>query len=405
MEIYSAPLSKYRMLLRFACLVLLCLGAPAQDQADAWREEEVGVGVLWRARHFKDLYGGPQMVNVLEIDPLFARLKPAAAQGSLTRTSTLGTRSRAIAAVNGGFFSVGKGAVHHIGLLKIDGRVVAPNDRRRSVLGINADGKPCLRKLPQTDDWKEVTDALAAGPMLLESGRSVVADRDEGFGDSMYARHPRTAVGITAKGKILLVTVDGRTSGSRGVTLEELAKLMQTLGCTHAMNLDGGGSTTMWVRGKPHAGVVNFPCDNKKFDHEGERAVANALLVLARDVEIVDAPALDPGGAWKTIAAGRAVVGADYAVGSGTARWKLSLSLDGTYEVHLNVPEADRLSPKARARVVADGQEVAAYDVPLRASRGKWVRLGEFAFIPGKDWQFELTGIDLAADAIKLIQK
>lgn len=393
------------MLLRFACLVLLCLGALAQDQADAWREEEVGVGVVWRARHFKSLYGGPQMVNVLEIDPALARVKPVAAQASLTRTSTLGSRSRAVAAVNGGFFAIGKGGLSHIGLLKIDGKVVAPNDRLRSVFGIDAKGKPHIKKLRESDDWKEVTDAMGAGPMLLESGKNVVAKRDEGFGDNMYARHPRTAVGITSKGKIVLVTVDGRTGESKGVTLDDLAKLMQTLGCTHAMNLDGGGSTTMWVRGKAHAGVVNYPSDNKKFDHEGERAVANALLVLARDVEIVDAPAVDPSGKWKTVAAHRAVVGRDYAVGSGTAKWKLSLSLDGTYEVHLNVPEADRLAAKARARVVAGGREVAGYDVPLRASRGKWAKLGEFVFTPGKDWELELTGVDLAADAIKLVQK
>jgi len=46
------------------------------------------------------------------------------------------------------------------------------------------------------------------------------------------------------------------------------------------VTLDGGGSTTMWIQGKPFKGVVNMPCDNKKFDHEGERAVSDIIVIL-----------------------------------------------------------------------------------------------------------------------------
>ena len=59
------------------------------------------------------------------------------------------------------------------------------------------------------------------------------------------------------------------------MTLNEVAELMQLLRCKDAVNLDGGGSTTMWISGKPFNGVVNMPRDNKKFDHEGERAVSD----------------------------------------------------------------------------------------------------------------------------------
>jgi len=63
------------------------------------------------------------------------------------------------------------------------------------------------------------------------------------------------------------------------MTLSELSELMLLLRCRDAVNLDGGGSTTMWINGKPFNGIVNMPCDNKKFDHEGERAVSDILVI------------------------------------------------------------------------------------------------------------------------------
>jgi exopolysaccharide biosynthesis protein len=54
---------------------------------------------------------------------------------------------------------------------------------------------------------------------------------------------------------------------------------MILLHCRDAVNLDGGGSTTMWINGKPFSGVVNMPCDNKTFDHSGERSVSDILII------------------------------------------------------------------------------------------------------------------------------
>jgi exopolysaccharide biosynthesis protein len=87
-------------------------------------------------------------------------------------------------------------------------------------------------------------------------------------------RHPRTAIGWRADGHLVLVTVDGRQpQKSVGMTIEELAKLMIELGCVEAMNLDGGGSTTMVIRNK----IANNPSDAA-----GERPVSDALLVFTR---------------------------------------------------------------------------------------------------------------------------
>ena len=125
-----------------------------------------------------------------------------------------------------------------------------------------------------------VPHALVGGfGELLARGRDVsaLADAREGTRASFsVARHPRTAVGTADGGRVVyLVTVDGRgAGGSVGMSLAELALLMRRLGATDAANLDGGGSTTMWVRG---SGVTNVPSDPT-----GERTIANALLVVPR---------------------------------------------------------------------------------------------------------------------------
>ncbi|MBI3910109.1 MAG: phosphodiester glycosidase family protein [Armatimonadetes bacterium] len=115
-------------------------------------------------------------------------------------------------------------------------------------------------------------EVIGGGPRLVRSRRVSVED-EEGILLPAFAarRHPRTAVGYRDN-TLFLVTVDGRQPGySDGMTLEELARLMVELGCQEALNLDGGGSTTMWVRGA----VRNRPSDGR------ERAVANGLAIFS----------------------------------------------------------------------------------------------------------------------------
>ncbi len=108
-----------------------------------------------------------------------------------------------------------------------------------------------------------VNCATGGGPELLRNGK-IIPPATPGT-----PRHPRTAVGFGDE-EIVLVTVDGRQPGwSMGMTTYELARLMKELGCTHALNLDGGGSTTAWVRGE----VVNRPSDGRR------RRIANSLLI------------------------------------------------------------------------------------------------------------------------------
>jgi len=130
-------------------------------------------------------------------------------------------------------------------------------------------------------DLAQQTLVVGGGPRLLRAGHVAVTAKAEGFappqapafyGTFVAARQPRTLAGVRADGKLLLVTVDGRRPGwSTGMTLPEAARLMRSLGARDAVNLDGGGSTTMTVRGE----VVNRPSDRT-----GERPVSDGVYAL-----------------------------------------------------------------------------------------------------------------------------
>lgn len=119
----------------------------------------------------------------------------------------------------------------------------------------------------------EASAVVSGFPLLLERGRDVVGDLPRERPSFAGVRHPRTAVGVSGDGsRVWIVVVDGRQGAySAGMTLPELAELLRALGAEDAVNLDGGGSSAMVLAGK----VASRPSDA-----EGERAVANALLVV-----------------------------------------------------------------------------------------------------------------------------
>lgn len=118
-------------------------------------------------------------------------------------------------------------------------------------------------------------EAVGGHPVLLRRG-AVTVDVDTAGNESFRGVNPRTAVGVGADGSIILVTVDGRQPGhSEGTTLRETAELLRALGAVDALNLDGGGSTTMVVRGP--GGRLRVT--NRPSDAAGERPVGNALAL------------------------------------------------------------------------------------------------------------------------------
>lgn len=103
-------------------------------------------------------------------------------------------------------------------------------------------------------DWKGVKHIISGGPYLVKNGEVFVDMTAQKLG-AIGGRNPRTAIGYTADNNLVLVAVDGREGSSIGMTLNELARFMQSIGCVGAINLDGGGSTVMYVNGS----VVNHP--------------------------------------------------------------------------------------------------------------------------------------------------
>ena len=156
------------------------------------------------------------------------------------------------------------------GALALNGGIVisaAPATDEATQLLTLTTGTPM--RLHWTLGWPNVFDAVGGSPMLLRDGSATPIC-------GYCARQPRTAVGVTGDGRILLVVVDGRSRRSIGVTLGQLRDIMRDLGAVTALNLDGGGSSEMVVDGE----VVNDPSDGH------ERHITNAILVL---------PGADPG--------------------------------------------------------------------------------------------------------------
>lgn len=119
------------------------------------------------------------------------------------------------------------------------------------------------------EDWNDVKYAVSGGPYLIKEGK-VFIDRQRFSKSFSSMKAPRTAVGYTKSGNLVLITVDGRQKGANGATLPELAKLMSEHGAYNAMNLDGGSSTQMVYKGK----VVNSPTTR------GGNRVTNALVIV-----------------------------------------------------------------------------------------------------------------------------
>jgi exopolysaccharide biosynthesis protein len=127
-----------------------------------------------------------------------------------------------------------------------------------------------------TPDLKGIKTAIGGGPAILKEGKPIaLKPATQGAANfserSKYERHPRSAIGWSPT-HIYLVTVDGRQPGlSVGMKLAELAEFMAGLGCTDAMNFDGGKSAQMWMSGQ----IMNSPC-------QGEDTIANSLLLLRK---------------------------------------------------------------------------------------------------------------------------
>lgn len=249
-----------------------------------WKIESPQKGIIHKYVSIPQLYQVPQSISLIEIDPGAGLKVGVTVSDKMRETSRMASEQGAIAAINGSYFDMKRG--NSVCFLKVDRQVVDTTtlgEFARRVTGAVSIRKGKMKII----SWNRQIEkqykgkkgiVLASGPLMLKDGR--YCDWSLCEKDFIRTKHPRSAVALTKDGKILFITVDGRfPKHAGGVSIPELAHLIRILGGRDAINLDGGGSTTLWLSGAPDNGIVNYPCDNKRFDHRGERTVPNILYI------------------------------------------------------------------------------------------------------------------------------
>lgn len=252
-----------------------------------WEKQKIASGLKLKTFRFeKNLFKSSQNLSILEVrqrrnlifDIAYDTIK-------LITTSDLGKKAGAIAALNGTFFDMKNGG--SVDYIRVAGKTIHQNRlgkdgeraiHQKSALVFN-NGNMSIAQWNEKPDWENSIDAnaiMVSGPLLIKNQVEEKLDTANSFNKT---RHPRTAVAITKNKRVLLITIDGRSKNAEGLSLFELRKLLRWLNVKDAINLDGGGSSTLWINNYNTNGVVNFPSDNKKWDHEGQRKVANAIVL------------------------------------------------------------------------------------------------------------------------------
>lgn len=267
-----------------------------------WTIDSISPGLI---RYEYDTYYRPyqsqQIVNVLEIDisnPKYNfQVKYASPSDSL---SSVAIKANAIAGINGSY-ELDATFVRTENILR--SQVVLPSSHLRfwkheGAFFYNETSKVAAIEYGTNSSYfnSSFPNVLSGAPMLIDDfspvGETFVGDISginlnsldyEDYRRHQGVRHPRTAVALTEGNKLLLIVVDGRrTNYCEGMSAKELTQfLVRYFNPKHALNIDGGGSSTMYIKGSSESstGVVNYPTDNGKFDHYGQRSVRTFILV------------------------------------------------------------------------------------------------------------------------------
>lgn len=283
----------------FICLAF-CLYAEAGNikkdslafvNAD-WNVTELEHGA--KAMHAKmQMFDSQQSISIIKYPAKRFRTKLINSPGDQAdKTSAIGMREGAVAAVNGGYFDMAQllpcvyfrtgdevyGQTSPSEAFRVNG-VVGTRDKRGGKVRIASCNPSEYEEI--AGKWHSV---MASGPMLVDEGEILVPEFTEtdenGKGIDAFndRRHPRSVIGYDDKGNVFLVVIDGRHPGKGdGASIYETALICRFLGMKDAINLDGGGSSSLWSR---ELGVLSHPSDNKTFDHEGERTVPDIIGIF-----------------------------------------------------------------------------------------------------------------------------
>jgi exopolysaccharide biosynthesis protein len=247
-----------------------------------WETQRITSGVKLKQHQFSQLFWGSKYVNILEIkNKKKLKFSFDYEPHELILPSDFAKRKDALAAINGTFFDTKNGG--SVAFLKVKNQVINQSiELKNGKRALFADagvvinkGKIGIVNWNGEDGWEQKLsdeNVMLSGPLVVYHHQIMPIDTADAFNKT---KHPRSLL-VISKRKIYFIAVDGRNEFAGGMSMTELAKISMWLNADAALNLDGGGSTGLYVK---DLGVVNHPSDNKKFDHEGERKVANVILL------------------------------------------------------------------------------------------------------------------------------
>ena len=247
-------------------------------------------------------FGAQQFVNIISLDLNCKDYElEFVAIDRLDSLSSVAMRHDAVVAINGTY-------EWDASFVKVDGKafseITLPADHLRYWKHEGAvayDGKKIEIGYGDKSSYakSKMPNMLSSSPMLIDNykqvGATFVGDisklnisklPSEDYRRHQSVRHPRTAVALTRSNRLLLITVDGRSVNSAGMSAKELTEFLVTwFNPRYALNMDGGGSTTMYIKGSGESltDVINYPTDNRRYDHYGQRRVSSHILVKRKE--------------------------------------------------------------------------------------------------------------------------
>ena len=247
-------------------------------------------------------FGAQQFINIISLDLNCKDYElEFVAIDRLDSLSSVAMRHDAVVAINGTY-------EWDASFVKVDGKVFSeitlPADHLRYWKHEGAvayDGKKIEIGYGDKSSYakSKMPNMLSSSPMLIDNykqvGATFVGDisklnisklPSEDYRRHQSVRHPRTAVALTRSNRLLLITVDGRSVNSAGMSAKELTEFLVTwFNPRYALNMDGGGSTTMYIKGSGESltDVINYPTDNRRYDHYGQRRVSSHILVKRKE--------------------------------------------------------------------------------------------------------------------------
>ncbi|MBR2063370.1 MAG: phosphodiester glycosidase family protein [Bacteroidales bacterium] len=288
-------------------VLIICLAIGFQAKAgDMKKDSTTFVNADWKVTELRrgatamhaqmQMFDSQQSISIIRYPARKFRTRLINSPGDLAgKTSGIGMKEGAYAAINGGYFDMaqllpcvyfrtGEEVFGHTSpseAFRVNG-VIGTKDRK------GRKGRKVMIAPCSPSEYEDVTgkwfSVMASGPMLMDEGEILVPEFTEtdenGKGIDAFNdyRHPRSVIGYDGKGYVYLVVIDGRHPGKGdGASIYETALICRFLGMTDAINLDGGGSSSLW---SSELGVLSHPSDNKAFDHEGERTVPDIIGVF-----------------------------------------------------------------------------------------------------------------------------